>query len=166
MYNSSQLSNKLFGNIIHANNSEEELDNAIVINQHFATALNRMSFNFTNELPVLKSKETIGNTISDRVLIKEKKLKKIKKTILNNDLITFTESNKITIDKKHYRYISFSADKELFDFVRNSLEKETHGQSPDVTAADTPTASPPFRPNTPTPSPPFRPNTPTPSPPF
>jgi len=175
MYNSSQLSNKLFGNIIHANNSEEELDNAIVINQHFATALNRMSFNFTNELPVLKSKETIGNTISDRVLIKEKKLQKLKKTILNNDLITFTESNKITIDKKHYRYISFSADKELFDFVRNSLEKETHGQSPDATAADTPTASPPFRPNTPsppfrpntpTPSPPFRPNTPTPSPPF
>ena len=176
MYNSSQLGNKLFGNIIHANNEEEEIDNTSIVNQYFASALNRISFNFINEMPVLKSRENVGNIISDRILIKEKYLKKIKSTILDNESITFTESNRITINKKHYRYINFSVDKELFEFVKNSLEKEISIKSIKKTDEDssssqpfqvnTPTPSPPFQVNTPTLSPPFQVNTPTPSPPY
>ena len=136
--NSQQLSSLIFGGILHANDTASENSNCNTIYQYLATSLNSVSFNFTGEKPVIKSKEQVGEYISERLLVKSSRLANLEATTLNSRICTYEIGKSISIKGLMYTYITFSAKHDVFEFIRAKLvESYRETANPDGTSDPT-----------------------------
>ena len=155
LLNAENLSNNIFGGIIHANNDKEEAQNTNRLFQIFAAAINNMSFNFKKKLTNVKLEQEVETMCSDYVLIKKKDNKKIQGVLLLPE-VSHSFGPTFRMGNMTYNYIKFWAPQEIFKSIKSEIEIETE----DFSSVDALTeVSPPFMITPPNPSPPFT-NTP------